>query len=87
MLIPIRCFTCGKPIAHLYEEYTRRLHEHSSQQTVRTVSDLSDLSQPSPVDTILNDLGLTRLCCRRTMISHVDILPQLSSNAPLQGSA
>lgn len=24
MIIPIRCFTCGKPIAHLYEEYLIR---------------------------------------------------------------
>lgn len=24
MIIPIRCFTCGKPIAHLWEEYKRR---------------------------------------------------------------
>jgi DNA-directed RNA polymerase subunit N len=21
MIIPIRCFSCGKPIAHLYEKY------------------------------------------------------------------
>ena len=25
MIIPIRCFTCGKVIGHLYEEYTRRI--------------------------------------------------------------
>ncbi|MGA1821325.1 MAG: DNA-directed RNA polymerase subunit N [Thermoplasmatota archaeon] len=25
MIIPIRCFTCGKVIGHLYEEYTRRV--------------------------------------------------------------
>jgi len=24
MIIPIRCFSCGKPIAHLYEEYKKR---------------------------------------------------------------
>ena len=23
MIIPIRCMTCGKPIAHLWEEYQR----------------------------------------------------------------
>ncbi len=23
-MIPIRCFSCGKPIAHLHEEYTER---------------------------------------------------------------
>lgn len=25
MIIPIRCFSCGKPIAHLYEEYKKRI--------------------------------------------------------------
>ena len=27
MIIPIRCFTCGKVIGHLYEEYNRRVSE------------------------------------------------------------
>lgn len=25
MIIPIRCFSCGKPIAHLWEEYKERV--------------------------------------------------------------
>jgi len=25
MIIPIRCMACGKPIAHLWEEYKRRI--------------------------------------------------------------
>ncbi|MDP2908978.1 MAG: DNA-directed RNA polymerase subunit N [Nanoarchaeota archaeon] len=25
MIIPIRCFCCGKPVAHLYEEYCERI--------------------------------------------------------------
>jgi len=25
MLIPVRCFTCGKPIAHLWEEYKKKV--------------------------------------------------------------
>jgi DNA-directed RNA polymerase subunit N len=24
MIIPIRCLSCGKPVAHLYEEYLER---------------------------------------------------------------
>jgi len=24
MIIPIRCFTCGKPIAHLWEQFKKR---------------------------------------------------------------
>ena len=25
MLIPIRCFTCGKPIAHMWEDYKEQV--------------------------------------------------------------
>jgi DNA-directed RNA polymerase subunit N (RpoN/RPB10) len=27
MIIPIRCFSCGKPIGHLWEEYKKRVAE------------------------------------------------------------
>lgn len=27
MIIPVRCFTCGKLIAHKWEEYNRRVNE------------------------------------------------------------
>jgi len=27
MIIPVRCFTCGKVIGHLYEEYSGRVSE------------------------------------------------------------
>ena len=27
MIIPIRCFSCGKPVAHLWEEYKKRVAE------------------------------------------------------------
>jgi len=27
MIIPIRCFSCGKPIGHLWEEYKKRTEE------------------------------------------------------------
>jgi DNA-directed RNA polymerase subunit N (RpoN/RPB10) len=25
MIIPVRCFSCGKPIAHLWQEYKKRI--------------------------------------------------------------
>ncbi len=27
MIIPIRCFSCGKPVGHLWEEYNKRVDE------------------------------------------------------------
>jgi len=27
MIIPVRCFTCGKPIGHLWEEFKKRVEK------------------------------------------------------------
>jgi DNA-directed RNA polymerase subunit N len=34
MIIPIRCFSCGKPIAHLWEEYKKRVAQGENSQKV-----------------------------------------------------
>lgn len=54
MMAPIRCFTCGRPLGHLWEPFRRRV-----------------LAGENPSD-VLDDLGVTRYCCRRTLMAHVD---------------
>ncbi|MBD3319104.1 DNA-directed RNA polymerase subunit N [Candidatus Woesearchaeota archaeon] len=34
MIIPIRCWTCGKPIAQLWEEYQERVKKGEDPKTV-----------------------------------------------------
>ena len=34
MIIPIRCFSCGKPIAHLYEQYKERTEKGEDRKKV-----------------------------------------------------
>jgi DNA-directed RNA polymerase subunit N len=34
MIIPIRCFSCGKPVAHLWEEYLQRVEKGESKKEV-----------------------------------------------------
>lgn len=34
MIIPIRCFSCGKPIAHLYEKYKERIDKGEDRKKV-----------------------------------------------------
>lgn len=34
MIIPIRCFSCGKPIAHLYESYIDRTSKGEERKKV-----------------------------------------------------
>ena len=34
MIIPIRCFSCGKPIGHLYESYVERVNKGEERKKV-----------------------------------------------------
>lgn len=36
MIIPIRCFSCGKPIAHLWKEYSERVEKGEDRKKVLT---------------------------------------------------
>jgi len=55
VIIPVRCFTCGKLISDKWEEFTRR---------VKTGEDSKK---------VLDSLGITRYCCRRMILSHIEI--------------
>jgi DNA-directed RNA polymerase subunit N len=34
MIIPIRCFSCGKPLAHLWEDFKKRVEAGESPKQV-----------------------------------------------------
>ena len=59
MMIPIRCFTCGKIVSDKWEEYDRRIKSGEEASKV------------------LGDLGLTRYCCRRMLLSNVEIIDEV----------
>jgi len=56
MIIPVRCFTCGKLIGDKWEEFARRVKSGE---------------EPGAV---LDSLGIKRYCCRRMLLSHVEII-------------
>ena len=59
VIIPVRCFTCGKLIGDSWEEFARR---------IRTGENASD---------ILDSLGIKRYCCRRMILSNVEIIDEI----------
>ncbi|MFH1257212.1 MAG: DNA-directed RNA polymerase subunit N [Candidatus Diapherotrites archaeon] len=60
MIVPIRCFSCGKVLAQDYEEYVKRTSE----------------KKETP-EKVLDELGIKRYCCRRTIFSHVDLIDEI----------
>ena len=61
MILPVRCFTCGKVIANKWESYLARVQNGQTEAEA------------------LDALGLRRYCCRRMLLTHVDLIEKLLS--------
>ena len=59
MIIPVRCFTCGKVVGDKWEEFALRVREGEDASNV------------------LDDLGVIRYCCRRMLLSHVEVIDEI----------
>jgi DNA-directed RNA polymerase subunit N len=68
-MIPVRCFTCGKVVSSVWEEYRARVAERK-----KTLPRGEQLK----VGDILDDLGVERYCCRRMLLSHVELVDVLA---------
>ena len=82
MIIPIRCFTCNKVIAHLWEEYLNKiqmayLDENIANNRKNRFVSVEDLEKKTLEGKILDDMGLNKYCCRRMMLSHVDLCDKI----------
>jgi DNA-directed RNA polymerase subunit N (RpoN/RPB10) len=76
MIIPVKCFTCGKVLANKYLFYTREVRKmklDKEQDPDKVVYLTNDYAEKTPEGVVLDSLGLTRICCRRHMLTHVDI--------------
>ncbi|KAF6007783.1 DNA-directed RNA polymerase II subunit L [Brettanomyces bruxellensis] len=66
MIIPVRCFSCGKVVGDKWETYLQYLDEGMSEGDA------------------LDRLGLKRYCCRRMVLTHVDLIEKFLRYNPLE---
>mmetsp|Transcript_69654 Transcript_69654/g.81296 ORF Transcript_69654/g.81296 Transcript_69654/m.81296 type:complete len:98 (+) Transcript_69654:25-318(+) len=59
MIIPVRCYSCGKVVGNLYEPYRALIDQ--------------DYTEAEALDA----LKLGRYCCRRMILSHIDLVDEL----------
>jgi DNA-directed RNA polymerase subunit N len=76
MIIPVKCFTCGMVLADKYRYYqseVRRIKLSHGLNVDKVVYLSKDKVEKTPEGQVLDDLGLKNVCCRRHMLTHVDI--------------
>jgi DNA-directed RNA polymerase subunit N len=72
MIIPIKCFTCGTILADKYEFYLEKVAEFK--KTGNEVQYFSEHNTAKTIEgRIMDELKLNKPCCRRHMLTHVDI--------------
>lgn len=84
MLIPIRCFSCGKVIADKWRHYQAKLQEH-----LESAGDSKDRHKDEEKDDpavgligpsaakVLDEMKITKMCCRRHFLSNVDAMHRI----------
>ncbi|HYM40866.1 MAG TPA: DNA-directed RNA polymerase subunit N [Thermoplasmata archaeon] len=60
MIIPVRCFTCGKVVSSAWQPFLDRTRGGEEPRKV------------------LDELGLTRYCCRRMILSHAELIDEVA---------
>jgi DNA-directed RNA polymerase subunit N (RpoN/RPB10) len=80
MIIPIRCFTCNKVIAHLWEEYIQSIQMTYTEENIENNNrfiDIQTLKNKTKEGLTLDELGFKRYCCRRMFLTHVDLCDKI----------
>ncbi len=76
MIIPIKCVTCGKVIADKYEYYLSEVKKLKMErgENIDSVKYLTEeFIDKTPEGEVLDKLGFNKMCCRRHLLTHVDI--------------
>lgn len=76
MIIPIKCFTCGEVLADKYRYYINEVQKIKLQKGIKIEKVLyltEDFSEKTPEGVVMDKLNLNKICCRRHMLTHVDI--------------
>jgi DNA-directed RNA polymerase I, II, and III subunit RPABC5 len=76
MIIPIKCFTCGNVLADKYRYYLEQVNKRKSEEKI-SEDKVIYLTKVYAEKTIegqeMDNLGITKMCCRRHFLTHVDI--------------
>jgi DNA-directed RNA polymerase I, II, and III subunit RPABC5 len=76
MIIPIKCFTCGKVIANKYRYYCEEVRKRKLARDMdveKVIYLTKEFRDKTPEGEVLDELNMIKMCCRRHFLTHVDI--------------
>ena len=74
MIIPVRCMTCGKVLADKWEYYVKRCNDLKAEGSAKGKEEAPRYFEKNTTGQVLDELELTKMCCRRHFLGHVDLI-------------
>ena len=65
MMIPVRCFSCGKVVADKYYEFREEVEK------------TKHMHKEGDIGKIMDKLGYDRYCCRRMILSQEELIDEI----------
>jgi DNA-directed RNA polymerase I, II, and III subunit RPABC5 len=74
MIIPVKCFTCGKVVGNKYHHYLEQVRKRKVEQKLDdSVMYLTSSNMKKTIEgNVMDELHL-KSCCRRLFLTHVDL--------------
>ena len=77
MIIPIKCFTCGFVLADKYRYYQEEVRKKKTAKGIDNINKVlyltKEFKEKTPEGEVMDMLGFKKMCCRRHLLTHVDI--------------
>ena len=77
MIIPVRCMNCGKLIADKWRYYQQKLRQMKGDQSELPYYMDGTTVPDTPEKKVLDELGLTRPCCRKHFLTQKDLIEKI----------
>ena len=79
MIIPVVCMSCGKVIANRWEYYEaecKKLEEEEKKEEVDKPPKSKHFDKLRRGE-LLDEIGLTKMCCRRMFLGQTDVMKNM----------
>ena len=76
MIVPIKCFGCGKELANIYRLYIDKVKEKKmakNKDPSRITYLTTEPMEPSPEKEVMDALRLNKMCCRNLVLTVVEL--------------
>ena len=76
MIVPVKCFSCGKELANLYRVYLDQVKEKKIAKNIdptKTIYLTTESMETTPEKEVMDSLRLNKICCRNLMMTIVEI--------------